>query len=158
MTAPVSSRGWVWILVRLWIGFVFTYAGWTKLIGPVEEFRGLIAQYEIIPYAFVPFIAYTLPWMECIFGIFLLTGYMIRPSAVILSLCSMGFAYLMMFYYFKNGKFPEDCGCFGAGSWIHFTGLEIMIIDTLQFLLGMRLSRAKNHRFTLDRFWAAHSS
>ncbi len=158
MSTPKTSNGFFWFFVRLWIGAVFTYAGWTKLISPVEEFRGLIAQYEIIPYAVVPAIAQVLPWVECIFGIFLITGYMIRPSAVVLSFCSIAFAYLMIFYFFKNGKFPDDCGCFGAGSWIHFSGGEIMAIDSIQFLLGMRLSRAEGHRFALDHLWAKQPS
>src|SRR4051812_17610169 len=86
-----SSSASFLFLARLFMGVIFTYAGFTKLLEPMGNFRGAIADYEVFPYAIVPLIAYVLPWIEFVFGIFMLIGYAPRISALVLALLSFGF-------------------------------------------------------------------
>lgn len=146
----MSPRNFLWILARLFVGLVFAYAGWTKLIEPMENFRGVVAQYEVIPYIFVPAIALILPWLEFIFGIFLIVGYTTRLSALILALISLGFVLLITATFFKTGQFPSDCGCFGKGSLIHLTGWQVLLLDCANALLGLGIFKKGIHAWTLD--------
>ncbi|MSR77306.1 MAG: DoxX family membrane protein [Candidatus Omnitrophica bacterium] len=143
-----------WLIVRIFIGIVFVYSGWTKVTAPLENFRGVIAQYEVIPYFFVPVIAAVLPWLELIFGFFLLTGYMTRFSALVTSGLCLSFVTLLGVYFFKTGKFPADCGCFGEGSLIHLSGKQVLMMDSANALLSLRLFFAKKHPWTLDAFFS----
>ena len=145
-----SLPRWAPLVARLWIGLLFFYAGWTKLLEPAANFRGLIAQYEILPYAVIPAIAFVLPWIELIFGAFLIAGYLTRPSALVLSGVSISFVVMLLASYFKTGQFPADCGCFGEGSFIHLTGLQVLALDCANFSLGLAIFRSKNLSFTLD--------
>ena len=128
---------------------IFTYAGFSKLTEPVENFRGIIAQYEVIPYALVPFLAAVLPWMEFIFGVFLILGYAARVSALVLGLLSFGFLMVLGSSHVLLGSVPVSCGCFGEGG-LHLTVRQIFILDIANTAIGFKLYSLKVHPFSLD--------
>ena len=81
----------LWIAGRIFMGLVFLYAGYSKLMAPYENFRGAIAYYEVIPYFLTGPIALVLPWLELVFGAFIIVGYMPRVSALVLAFFSFCF-------------------------------------------------------------------
>jgi uncharacterized membrane protein YphA (DoxX/SURF4 family) len=136
-------------LGRLLLGLVFAYSGFTKLMEPVENFQGGMAAYEVIPYAVIPFLAHVIPWMEFIFGAFLIAGYLPRTSALVLAGMSWSFILLILTTRLVTGKLPADCGCFGEGSLIHFKPVQVLIMDTVNVIIGFRLVLLKHHPFGL---------
>lgn len=139
-------------LGRIFLGLIFAYSGYTKLIEPVENFRGAIAAYGIIPYLFIPFLAYVIPWIELVFGVFLLLGYLSRVSALVLGVMSVSFVLLILVTRLVTGTLPADCGCFGEGSLIHLTPLQVIFVDLCNTIIGIRLAFLKAPPLSLDSF------
>lgn len=139
-------------LGRIFVGLVFAYSGFTKLMEPVENFQGGMAAYEVIPYVLIPFLARVVPWLELIFGFFLIVGYLPRASALILAAMSWSFILLILTTRVVTGALPADCGCFGEGSLIHLTPLQVLALDTFNAIVGLRLALCKEHPFSLARW------
>ena len=137
-------------LGRVCLGLVFAYSGFTKLMEPVENFQGGMAAYEIIPYVVIPFLARVIPWIEFVFGVFLIAGYMPRVSALVLAGMSWSFVLLICTTRLVTGALPADCGCFGEGSLIHFKPLQVLAMDIANTIIGFRLALVKVHPFGLS--------
>ncbi len=140
----------LFFLGRVFLGLIFAYSGYTKLMEPVENFRGAMAAYEIIPYFVIPLLAYVIPWIEFIFGIFLLLGYLSRVSALVLAGMSASFVLLILITKIVTGIVPADCGCFGEGSLIHLSAAQVFFMDILNTFIGVRLAFFKNPSLSLD--------
>ena len=139
-------------LGRIFLGLVFAYSGFTKLLEPVENFQGGMAAYEVIPYGVIPFLAHVIRWIEFFFGAFLILGYLPRLSALVLAGMSLSFVLLILITRLKTGSLPADCGCFGEGSLIHLKPHEVLIMDICNTLIGLRLAFYKDHPFSLAAF------
>ena len=135
---------------RIFIGLVFAYSGFTKLLEPVENFQGGMAAYEIIPYVLIPFLARVIPWIEFIFGAFLITGYLPRLSARVLAGLSWSFVLLILATRLVTGVLPANCGCFGEGSLIHLKPMQVLVMDIINTVVGLRLALLKVHPFGLS--------
>jgi uncharacterized membrane protein YphA (DoxX/SURF4 family) len=142
-------RPYVWLALRLWLGLVFAYAGFSKLTEPIENFRAILAQYEIIPYSLVPYLAPVLPWIELTFGIFLMLGYLPRVSALVLSLLSFGLLLILAGNWIFFKTFPASCGCFGQGG-IQLTPLQVFFLDLANGMIGLGLFFVKKHIWSLE--------
>jgi uncharacterized membrane protein YphA (DoxX/SURF4 family) len=135
---------------RMFLGLVFTYSGFTKLMEPVENFQGGMAAYEIIPYAVIPLLAHVIPWIEFLFGSFMIAGYLPRASALVLAGMSWSFVLLILTTRIVTGNLPADCGCFGEGSLIHLKPYQVLIMDTVNTFIGIRLALLKDHPLSLS--------
>ena len=144
-----SSQG-LWIIVRVWLGLIFLYAGWTKVTAPFEDFRAVMASYELLPYASLTVLSYLVPWTEFLAGVFLLAGYETRWSAMVLAVASLSVSTMMVAYFIKSGSFPADCGCFGVESLIHLSGKQVFFLDVINTFIGLELFLHKDHVLTLD--------
>ena len=139
-------------LGRLFLGLVFAFTGFTKLLEPVENFQGGMAAYEIIPYVFIPLMAHVIPWVEFFFGVFLMVGYLPRISALVLAAMSWSFVLLILMTRIVTGSLPADCGCFGEGSPIHMTPLQVLLMDICNTFIGIKLALTPKHPFSLSDF------
>lgn len=137
-------------LGRMFIGLIFAYSGFIKLMEPVENFQGGMAAYEIIPYVLIPFLAHIIPWIEFLFGVFLIVGYLPRVSALVLAAMSFSFVLLILTTRIVTGALPADCGCFGEGSLIHLKPLQVLLMDICNTAVGLRLALLKTHPFGLS--------
>jgi uncharacterized membrane protein YphA (DoxX/SURF4 family) len=144
-------------LGRIFIGWVFAYSGFIKLMEPVENFQGGMAAYEIIPYAVIPFLARIIPWIEFLFGVFLIIGYLPRVSALVLAGMSLSFVLLILATRIMTGALPANCGCFGERSLIHLKPMQVLVMDIFNTVIGVRLSLVKNHPFGVAAFLEAKS-
>jgi uncharacterized membrane protein YphA (DoxX/SURF4 family) len=72
-------RRWIW-LPRLLLAGLFLYSGVVKVLDPAA-FAQAIAGYRLLPDAWIPGMAFILPWMEiwCAFAILL--SPLLRPAA-----------------------------------------------------------------------------
>jgi uncharacterized membrane protein YphA (DoxX/SURF4 family) len=144
-------------LGRMFLGLIFAYSGFVKLMEPVENFQGGMAAYEIIPYAVVPFLARMIPWIEFLFGAFLLLGFLPRVSAFVLAGMSLSFVLLILTTRIVTGALPAHCGCFGEGSLIHLKPMQVLAMDVCNVFIGIRLALLKNHPFSVANFLKAKS-
>ncbi len=102
------------LVMRIFLGAVFIYSGWGKLIAPIENFIAAIEGYHFLKQPFVSIVAFLLPWLELIFGTFLVLGYLTRASAAFLG------AFLAVFIFLLSRGLMlhlpiSECGCFGSG-------------------------------------------
>ena len=144
-----KQEKFLFFAARLFLGGIYIYAGFIKLVEPIENFRGAIASYELLPESLIALVSYVLPWIELVFGFFLILGYLAQLSALILSVVSIAFVILMGISYKLHGHLPASCGCFGAGGF-HLSPNLVIFLDLFNCLLGLKLFFTKNHPLSLD--------
>ena len=110
----------IWIKVlhwacRLFLAWLWIYAGYTKIQSPLQ-FAGAIEGYDLLPSAAVIWVADTLPWLEVLLGIVLLTGPKVRWSAMASAGLLAFFIVILTITYFRG--IEANCGCFGVGERI----------------------------------------
>jgi len=135
----------LWILPRLILGGTFIYASIDKIANP-EGFVQIVENYQILPEFIVEGFARFLPWAELVLGTLLVTGILVRISALIVSFLLLVF---MIAIAIKgiNGTL-EICGCFSSSS-VTFKSNAIFFIlrDVLLLFLGFIIiysSKVKN--------------
>lgn len=143
------------VLGRAAIGGVIAYAGFTKLMEPMENFAAILRNYDVIPEALVMPTARILPWMEWICGSLLVMGYLARFMAWTLSLVSLGFVLVLgsgvlAKLFTGAGLDPAaDCGCFGElGGTVRIW--QILLFDIFSVALLVRISFLRILPLTLD--------
>ena len=82
-----TSLSVIWIErgARLLLGIVFIYAAAGK-IGDPADFALAIANYQILPSAWINPTALFLPWLELVCGLGLMSGVLKRGSALVITL------------------------------------------------------------------------
>lgn len=131
-----------WFVARLFLGGIFIFSGFLKLTEPIESFRGMIASYGVVPYAWISWIAYSIPWLEFIPGIFVVAGYFPRIFSGVLG--GLAFSFIGLIAWAQlNGTLPANCGCFG--DQFHMSPYQIVLLDTLNVLLAFKLAGIKKH-------------
>lgn len=130
--------GLFWNAGRILAGIVFAYAGFAKLMEPVENVRGIIASYETIPYVLVTPLSYLVPWMELFLGLFLLLGFALRVSALGAALMCAGFLTLIVLKpEFWSGEVAH-CGCFGDEG-VQLTLRQMFLLDSVNLVTLLHL-------------------
>ena len=81
--AKISQNTTLFILFRLLVGFIFIYAALEKISNPAD-FAGAIDNYRLLPVSLINLPAIVLPWLELFAGIFLILGFYLRGSSLIL--------------------------------------------------------------------------
>jgi uncharacterized membrane protein YphA (DoxX/SURF4 family) len=140
------------LLLRLYMGSIFIYAGLSKVHYP-GEFAENLAAYQMLPYWAVNFAALILPWVEIICGLFLIIGLKSRVSASIIGGLLIVFTFGIFINLLKGT--PISCGCFdsiGAEiSWKDvFRDLGWFIL-TLQIFFYDRISLIRRGQLLLSK-------
>jgi putative oxidoreductase len=102
---------------RVVLGALFVWAAATKL-PDMAAFAQDVANYRVVPAAFVPFLASAVVGIELLAGIALVTGVMERPAAAVLVLLLAAFTALLAQALLRG--IDLRCGCFGGderASW-----------------------------------------
>lgn len=100
-------------LIRIALGAIFVYAAIPKALNP-DEFADAINNYRILPFFLVNILAICLPYVELLFGLFLMIGLRIK---------SVSFGTLVLMGVFISAIISTlirgidiNCGCFGTGT------------------------------------------
>jgi uncharacterized membrane protein YphA (DoxX/SURF4 family) len=105
-------------LLALVVGGVFLYACWDKILEP-RKFAAIVYRYQVIgPSATLGFLpanllTVTLPWVELVVGLLLVTGFWRREAAavagslLVVFLAAVGIAT-------AQGVDLQNCGCFSV--------------------------------------------
>lgn len=104
------ERGGYFIL-RILLGLVFIWASWSKIVAP-DSFAGIIQSYQILPQHMVNPVAILLPWVEAACGICLLSGYLVKGSALIVDILMIVFILALAFNSYRG--IDVACGCFSV--------------------------------------------
>jgi putative oxidoreductase len=131
------------LLLRLYIGGIFIYAGMSKVHYP-GEFAENLAAYQMLPYWAVNIAAVVLPWAEIICGLLLIVGLKSRVAASVIGLLLLIFTVGILMNLLKGT--PINCGCFDSVGaqiswkdvfrdlgWFALT-MQIFIFDRISFL------------------------
>ena len=97
------------ILARMALGLIFLAAAWDKIVDPMA-FAKIIRNYQILPDMAVAGVALTLPWIEVVVGMCLLTGFVARGAT--LSGCLMMAVFLSAMAWAQHKGIATQCGCF----------------------------------------------
>ena len=99
----------LFVLLRMALGLVFLFAAWDKIVDPMA-FAKIIRNYQILPDMAVSAVALTLPWIEVVVGVCLLTGFAARGASLSASLMMAVFLAAMAWAWHKG--IATQCGCF----------------------------------------------
>ena len=91
------------------LGIVFVWASWNKILDP-EGFARIIQNYRILPPVLVNPIALMLPWIEAVCGLLLITGYLVKGSALIVDILLIIFMLAFIINLYRGVDI--GCGCF----------------------------------------------
>jgi uncharacterized membrane protein YphA (DoxX/SURF4 family) len=135
------------LTARFFLGAVFFYSGWSKLIAPAENFAAVIGEYQVLPSVLAMPLAIVFPWFEIIFGVFTVAGFMTRLSVSVISLFLGTFITLLGRSIVL--KLPiAECGCFGAG--LALTPVQAITIDSGLLILALAIVINPTNKFSLD--------
>jgi len=136
------------LVLRLFIGIMWVYAGIVKIQGNFLDFLSSIQAYDIFPTSLSIIITQTLPIVEVILGIVILVG--IKPkifgivSVTLLTLFIIGLSQALL------RGLVIDCGCFGTGGNSSKTDMIVAIIrNTIFITLSLLFAMSNNRKWCL---------
>jgi uncharacterized membrane protein YphA (DoxX/SURF4 family) len=133
-----SKRRWPRLLLlagQLVLAGIFIAAGYLKLREPWLQFAVSINSLKIVPDNMLELFARTLPWIELILGILILTGVWLRWSAAAGSVMLAVFLSVLVRSYALGMQ--VDCGCFGSGEPL---GPKTLARDGLMLALALAVT------------------
>jgi uncharacterized membrane protein YphA (DoxX/SURF4 family) len=92
---------------------IFIVAGYAKLREPWPNFAVSINSFKMVPETWLEPMARYVPWAELLLGLAILSGILLRWSALIASLVLTVF-FAVLIRAWSLGM-QVDCGCFGSG-------------------------------------------
>jgi uncharacterized membrane protein YphA (DoxX/SURF4 family) len=101
-------RPLLFILIRIALGAIFIAAAAPKIWRP-DEFADSINNYRILPYFLVNLSAITLPWVEMLFGLFLVLGFRVKAASLATTIMMVAFLAALISAYARGINI--DCGC-----------------------------------------------
>jgi uncharacterized membrane protein YphA (DoxX/SURF4 family) len=123
--------GWVVLICRLILGFVFVYASLDKLANPAA-FAQVIEHYHILPFSLLHSAALLLPVVEFVVGCALILGFGIRGAALLTALMTMLFMVGLTSAIMRD--LDISCGCFHTDGG-HGVGVSLLWRDAILLLL-----------------------
>lgn len=98
-------------ILRLYIGGLFVFASLYK-INHAVEFAESLANYQLVPYWAVNFLAVTMPWLELVCGLLLLIGFRAKSVTVMIGVMMTMFTVALVINVIWET--PIGCGCFST--------------------------------------------
>ena len=108
-----SENSWTVRLLRIALGLIFIYSSWSKISDP-PGFAEMIWNYRILPGYLVNPVAITLPWLELLAGLALLSGFFRRGAALLTAGMLITFITALSADLVRG--IAVDCGCFSVGA------------------------------------------
>src|SRR5213082_582115 len=151
-SSPFNFGRAVILIVRLMLGGIFMYAGYSKIFRPnlilspwfalkfsittnLSTFGAQVESYRLLSAAGVSFVAHTLPFAEILLGLLLLIGWRLRIWASLVTLLMLGFLTLVTRAYLLHMNI--NCGCFAIPEPLT---IKTVIRDSLFALLAVLMT------------------
>jgi uncharacterized membrane protein YphA (DoxX/SURF4 family) len=107
-----AAKGTWRLVMQLGLGCLFVYAGGMKLfVSGLDEFVKEIGNYQLVSAPLDAVIAYSLPWLEVLVGLFLLVNFQIRAASLWALLMTLVFLFGISSGWWRG--IDLHCGCFG---------------------------------------------
>jgi putative oxidoreductase len=136
-------------LARLYLGGLFVYAAWHKLLHPAT-FALDVATYQILPLALINLAALVLPWVEVVSGAMLLVGFRTRAAALLIAGMMVVFMAALATALWRG--LDMSCGCFAAqGSADPISGWT-MLRDAIWLVLALYVLIFDRRPLGVDRW------
>ncbi len=138
------------IFSRLLLGGLFIFSGLEKLLHPPEEFIVVLKSYHLFPEPLLRPFALFFPWIEVLFGAFLVIGLFYKISLFIVGGLLLLFT-LAIVSTLVRGIPLEDCGCFKSLG-VKESGGTAVLRNIILLLFWINLYFYPDHRWTVDRW------
>jgi putative oxidoreductase len=125
---------WLHLTLGLLLGGVFVYASLEKIADP-RAFARIVYHYQLagpsraLGYLPANLLALTLPWVEVIAGLLLITGLWRREAAAVAALLLVSFL-VAVGYALGQGIDIANCGCFSVSGEGRAAGWWLVLGDT----------------------------
>lgn len=135
------------LISRLFIGGVFIYASFYKIIEPAS-FAKSIWYYHMVPGSLINLMALVLPWLELLTGLALITGVWYR-GAVLWANAMLVIFVIALASAIARGL-DIDCGCFKAAQSATGSAWNALIWDLVYMLFSVQLLLSRSRRWMLS--------
>ena len=105
----IIKNNYVILLARIFLGLVFIYASFDKILNPIE-FSNSIDNYHITPEVLNNIFALVIPWIEFVLGFCLLFGIILDGAAFSSIILLYWFIFIISQALFRG--IDLHCGCF----------------------------------------------
>lgn len=129
--------------LRWFIGIVFIYASVTK-IGHPALFAKSVYSYGLFPNFLINLIAITVPYLELLSGLFLISGVYPKGAMLVLNTLLALFILLLSVNFIRGHQF--DCGCFNPGENVDKPTLGLLLRDMVYLIFGSYVFLFKGKR------------
>lgn len=138
-------KGPIILVCRIVLGGIFIYASLDKIAHPAE-FAKAIGNYHILPFGLENLLSLTLPWLELLAGVALITGVMIDGAAIMVIIMNIIFIFAISQALARG--ISIECGCFSVttegGDNI---GLQTVIRDIGYLIMGFIVLYRRDNLF-----------
>jgi|TARA_B100001079_G_C16090340_1_gene373734 uncharacterized membrane protein YphA (DoxX/SURF4 family) len=138
-------KGPIILICRIVLGGIFIYASLDKIAHPAE-FAKAIGNYHVLPFGLENLLALTLPWLELLAGVALITGVMIDGAAIMVIIMNIIFIFAISQALARG--ISIECGCFSVttegGDNI---GLQTVIRDIGYLIMGFIVLYRRDNLF-----------
>ena len=138
---------WIGFAIRLLAAAIWLVAGVAKL-ADLDSFRVEVGAYDILPANLVDPVAYALPFVEIVIGLYLAGGLFVRQAAAV------GTGLMMIFLAAQAQAWARgislECGCFG-GLTKETVGLGSILRDVALALPNVILLIRPARHLSLDK-------
>lgn len=137
----------VYWAVAILLGGVFLYASFDKIAAP-REFAKIVYRYQLAGpndfFGVTPanVLAATLPWLEAVIGVLLVTGLWRREAAGIAAFLLVVFLAAVS-YALVQGIDIANCGCFSVSGEGRGAGWKLLAGDTALLLAAVYVTRVR---------------
>jgi putative oxidoreductase len=108
-----KGHSWISLPLRLYIGYVFLYACYHKIVSP-GSFAVDVATYQILPLQLINLMAIILPWIELAAGIMIVIGWRTRAASLLIA--GMMAIFIVAIAIALAKGLDMSCGCFASQS------------------------------------------
>lgn len=150
------STPWVSLVLRVLLGAVFVLSGFSKAVYPPEAFAAGLDAYKLFPDMLLMPIAIIQPWVELIFGAFLISGYYTQACLDVF-MAMIGVFMLSLLSVMSRKIDMVSCGCFGAYG-PHFTPPQEFFLNCMLMIVSVVLWMGKSHPYSLDNWFTAQET
>ncbi len=98
------------ITIRAVLGGLFLVSGFAKILDPIR-FLFTLREFRLLPGVSEPLLALFLPWLEAVLGLFVIAGFFLRTSVLLLGILNFFFIGAIVSVILRG--ITIDCGCFG---------------------------------------------
>jgi uncharacterized membrane protein YphA (DoxX/SURF4 family) len=131
---PPKMEYYTYVLFRFILGGIFIWASLDKIADPVG-FAEVVKNYKILPLFFVHPFALMLPWVELLCGVTLLTGHLVKGSAMLLDLLMVVFILSISINIIRGVDI--SCGCFSNSLVASKNMVQYLIRDIFCLFVGV---------------------